>query len=262
MEINLLSTIITTIAAIFTIIQITKEFIKPKASTLIQQKVVNGDNISIDAPTTINTTINNPPYYRNNDYGFENVAIKVGVAFLIISIILSFYSLTYEFISTIGLLILSINIYKDTTIPFKNDRAKFQWAFQNIIYIAIIFSLLFIPKSVEDVIVQMQPLHINSFQSLLDSITYNIKFIWNLIYTDMLTAYNVIGRVLINLAIICYFVVLLVTKRKTHKEYSLKDMLTFILGIIVIIIMANIDSFWDLIEPLRDNIETWFNSTT
>ncbi|GAA5416214.1 hypothetical protein Pryu01_01246 [Paraliobacillus ryukyuensis] len=257
MNINLLNTIITTVAAIFTIIQITKEFIKPKTSILVQQKFVNGDDIYIDA----STTINKPPYHNNNDDGFETAALRVGLAFLIISIILSFYSLTYEFISMIGLLILSITIYKDTKIPFENHKAKIQWAFKNITYIAIIFSLLFIPKSVEAVIVQIQPMQFDSLQTLLNSITYNIKFVWNLLYNDTLTANNVIGRVLVNLGIIYYFTVLLITKRKVHNERSLKDMSTFILVMILIIIVSNIDSFWNLIEPLRDNIETWFNST-
>ncbi|MEK4174721.1 hypothetical protein NST97_01710 [Aeribacillus sp. FSL K6-1305] len=260
MEISLVSTIITTIAAIFTIFQITKDFIKPKSSALIQQENVSGDNIYIDNSTTISTstTINNPPQnYRN--YGFENVAFSVGVGLLVSSILLSIYSLIYKFISLICLLILSINVYKDTTVPFENRKAKFQWAVHKITYIIIIFILSFIPKSVIEVIDQVPALHFESFKSLLDSLIYNIKFIWNLYYDSMLTTFSVMCRVLVTLGLIFYFIVSMVTKRKIHEVYSLKDSITFILIILIIIIGSNIEYFWHLAEPLRHNIEIWFN---
>ncbi|WP_371069126.1 hypothetical protein [Sediminibacillus sp. JSM 1682029] len=264
MEINLLSTIITTIAAIFTIIQITKEFIKPKSTTQIQQKNVSGDNIYFDNSTSISTstTINYPSLQNYSDNGFENAFLSGAVGLLITCILLIFYSLTYEFISSIGLLILSITIYRDTKIPFENKKAKVQWALQKITYITFVIILFFIPKSVEDVIVQVQTLQIDSFKSLLDSFLYNIKFIWNLFYDSMLSALNVISRVLVTLFLIYYFIVSLVTNRNKHKVYSLKESITFILIMLLIIIGSNIEYFWNLIEPLRNTIEIWFDSTT
>ncbi|MED4124136.1 hypothetical protein P4641_09115 [Halalkalibacterium halodurans] len=262
MEINLLSTIITTIAAIFTIIQIAKEFIKPKSSALLIQENASGDNIYIDNSTSISTstTINNPPFKNYKDYGFESNVLRVGLGLLVTSILLSIYSLMYEFISLICFIFLSINIYKDTTVPFENKQVKFQWVLQQITYVIIIFILSFIPKSVVEVIDQVPAFHFESFESLLDSLIFNVKFIWNLYYDSMLIAISVICRVLVSLGLIYYFVVSMVSKRKIHEAYNLNSSISFIIMILLIIIGSNVEYFWNLAEPLRHSIEMWFNT--
>ncbi|MFP3722264.1 hypothetical protein SFC57_01705 [Niallia circulans] len=263
MEINLFSTIITTIASIFTIFQITKEFIKPKSSALIQQENVSGDNYYIDTSTTINnsTTINDSSLHSYSNYGFENSVLIAALGLLATCILLSIYSLTYEYTSMIGLLILSITIYKDSKIPFENNMAKLQWAIQKITYITIIFILFFLPQSIEDIIIQVQALNVVSFKGLVDSIIYNINFLWDLYHNSMLNTLNVICRTIITLGLINYLIVSLITKRKIHKVHTLKESITFILSILIIIIGSNIEYFWNLLEPLRNAIETWFNST-
>ncbi|WP_078578474.1 hypothetical protein [Salipaludibacillus agaradhaerens] len=261
MEISLLSTIITTIAAIFTIIQITKELIKPRSSALLIQENASGDNIYIDNSTSISTstTINNPPIENYRNYGFESNVLRVGLGLLVTSILLSIYSLTYEFISLICFLFLSINIYKDTIVPFENKRIKFQWVLQKITYIIMVFILFFIPKSVVEVIDQVPALHFESFESLLNSLIFNIKFTWKLYNDSMLIVLSVICRVLVSLGLIYYFVVSMVSKRKIHEAYNLKSSITFIIMILLIIIGSNVEYFWNLAEPLRHNIEMWFN---
>lgn len=264
MDITLLSIIITTIGLIFTIIQITIEFIRPKHSVSIQQKNISGDRYYVDITNTIDapTTITNPSVQNYSNRGFENTAVSLGIGLLITIILLIFYSLTYKFISAIGLLILSITIYKEIRIPFENNKAKIQWGLQKIIYITIFFILFFIPKSIEDIIIQVQPLNINSFESLLDSIIYNIKFLWDVQHDSMITALNMMCRILVTFGLILYFIVSLVNKREKHNIFSIKESMTFILMVLIIIVGSNIEFFWDLAEPLRLGIENWFNPHT
>lgn len=248
------------IGVIATIIQTVKAFTKTEHTSKIKQTNQNGDNIYIDAPTNIN---NRQTTTVNVNTKQSNAEVSLGLAFLGgligLSIMLSAYQATYIFIPAICLLLLAINVYKDTKVSFENRMAKKQWAIKNIIFLTLILLLMFVPKTILTIINQLPKFQDESLPSALDSIGFNIKFILEYYKESNLLAFNLFSRILVTLLLIIYLLQSSFVKRSINKIYKRNDTLIFSSVILLMIIGLNVEFFWNLAEPYRNSISTWLN---
>jgi len=264
---NSLGTIIAIIAGLLTIYQIIKEFFNPNSNAKIQQHNVNGNNFYTDNSTHINTTtktthINNPTTYNsNNDDVVGNAILVWGIGLVILTIMLTFYSITYNLIPLICLILLTISIYRGTKLPFENINAKIQWASKNIIFLIVIIILLFIPESILNIINQIQVFRFESFKTVLDSLTFNIKLLISSYKESMLLFFNLVGRMIVSFGLLYYLFISIKTKTSTHKSHTKKDLFPFLIVTFFMLIGSNIEFVWNFAEPLRSSIENWFNPT-
>ncbi|WP_427108635.1 hypothetical protein [Lysinibacillus xylanilyticus] len=257
---NTIGIIMGIIGVIATIIQTVKSFIKTEHTSKVQQTNQNGDNIYIDAPTKVDnsqtTTVNINTKQSNADVS-SGLAFFAGI--IALAIMLSAYQATYIFIPAICLLLLAINVYRDTKVSFENSLAKKQWAIKNIIFLMLILLLMFVPKTILNIINQIPEFHYESLPSTLESIGYNIKFIYEYNKESSLLAFNLFGRILVSFLLIIYLLQSSILKRSSNKKYKRNDTLIFSVVILLMIFGLNVEFFWNFAEPYRNSISTWLN---
>ncbi|UPW82661.1 hypothetical protein [Lysinibacillus sp. Ag94] len=257
---NLFGTIIAIVSGLLSSIQIITKFIKPDPNVKIHQHNENGNNINIDNSTHINASrriIVNPDYNNsNNDLVIPAIFL---IALVVLATMLAFYPMTYMLIPSFCILLLTINIYRDTKVSFESVTAKIQWALKNVIFLIVIFILLFTPKSILNIIDQIPEFHYESFQSVLDSLINNIKFINYYFGISNLLTLNLVGRMLVTFLLFIHLFQSSIAKRSIIKTYKTNDLLIFAFVTLLMLFGSNIEFFWNLVEPYRINIANWFN---
>lgn len=264
MNINTFAAIVGIIAGICTVFQVVKEFIKPNLDTKIVQNNTTGKNIYIDKSTKINKTsseTNITKYYsKRQDSSDEGVGITLILSIIISVISLAFYSQTYKLIPMICLLFLTFGIYRDTKIPFQNTKSKVQWAFQKLLVFIVIIILFFTPKSILNIINQIPEFNVDNFNDFLDWLTYSFNIIKDLILGSRIKLISLFLRIGVSFGLLIFLFEWIRSKKNTHMTQKSKELVGFFIYILILISILNFEYVWNLIEPLRNNIENWFIS--
>jgi len=257
---NLVGTIIAIVSGLLSSIQIITKFIKPDSNVKIHQHNENGNNINIDNSTHINASrsiIVNPDNNNSNNDIVIPAIIVIGL--IVLATMLAFYPMTYMLIPSLCILLLTINIYRDTTVSFESVKAKIQWALKNVVFLIVIFILLFTPKSILHIIDQIPKFHYDSFQNVLDSLINNIKFINYYFDLSNLLAINLVFRMLVTFLLFIHLFQSSIAKRSIIKAYKPIDLLIFAFVTLLMLFGSNTEFFWNLVEPYRINIANWFS---
>ncbi|MFJ7842053.1 hypothetical protein ACIQXG_21735 [Lysinibacillus sphaericus] len=259
MDINSFSIIVTIVVGLLTIIQIISAWFKSSSGTKVQQSNIYGNNTyndnSIKIKTT--TTINNPR--NNSDNDIAEVFLIAFIGLIILAIMMAFYQMTYLLIPTICLILLTVNIFRETKMQFDKPKAKVQWTIKNIIFFIVIICMQFIPQSILNIVKELPEFHYESFQSLLDSLLYNIKFVNGYLKEAPLIAFNLIGRMLVTFLLFIYLFKSSIAKKNINKNYNKNNLLTFSAITLLMILGLNLEFFWNLVEPYRNIVANWFN---
>ncbi len=259
MTIDIIGTVIAIIAGLLTII----EFFKPNSNAKVQQHNKNGINYYADNSTHVNNTTNKTTHINNSNTNNSNAEVEITIAFLIglltLAIMLTFYSITYKLMPLICIILLTINIYRGTKVSFENKKAKIQWGLKNLFLLIVVTILLITPKSILNIIAQIPAFQYDNFYDVLDSLIFNIKFIFGLYQESLLLAFNLVGRIIVTIGLLINLLISTFTKTSSHKTHSNKDLISFLILALLMLFGTNIEFIWNYIEPIRHSIENWFS---
>lgn len=266
MSINLISSIVAIIAGLVTIINFIVGIKNSKsASPTNQQSNYKGDNYNLHSTQNINTvnkTTNYTTFKNENLKGSssdDHIVVYILFSIIISVVLLSVYSLTYKVLPTLCLILFSIKIFKDLKVPFENNKAKLQWYYIQILSFILLLILFTLPKSISNILDETPVIKYETSSALFTSFFETAEFIIDLYVNSLLSFFNISGRIFITIMVLIMLTKLIFTKTYIHEVKTIRKLIELTFVFILFVVISDIDSFWGVIEPLRNAIDNWLN---